>query len=199
MLDDVKIPYIKCTSEMWKYIKPYLENWDYKSRVTPDWINYPLLVINECGVLGVCNNYDYNTYIEDDYNRELINNVEEFLERAATLKGFIYKRKDIMKIHGIEIKPGMGIYVNSINAENLYIVIPTKKGLGVIAYGLYSYWELIDPFLKENYNKIVRICDIPNSLIEGDILWEKPIEIILTMDEIAEKFGYNVEQIKIMK
>lgn len=33
----------------------------------------------------------------------------------------------------------------------------------------------------------------------GTILWKKPKEIILTIDEIAEKFGYNVEQIQIKK
>ena len=191
MLDDVKIPYIKCTSEMWKYIKPYLENWDYKSRVTPDWINYPLLVINECGVLGVCNNYDYNTYIEDDYNRELINNVEEFLERAAILKGFTYKRKDIMKINGIEIKPGMVITTE----DNIdYIAFPTIEG---IAFADISYggWQSNIP------RNIVRISDLTEggNISNGSILWEKPKEVILTMDEIAKKFGYPVEQIKIKK
>lgn len=191
-----KIPCIECSISTWAYIKPYLKEWGYQ-----EYYYFRTMSIENSVLFIDWNNAGYNFGPIDNVTtrRELITNVEEFLDRTAKLKGFTYKRKDVMKINGIEIKPGMGIYVNGINAENLYIVIPTKKGLGVIAYGLYSYWELIDPFLKENYNKIVRICDIPNSLIEGDVLWEKPIEIVLTMDEIAEKFGYPVEQIKIVK
>lgn len=186
-----KIPCIKCTSEMWKYIKPYLKNWEYKLRVTSNWINYPLLIINECGILGVCNNYDSNTYFEDAYNRELITDVEEFLERAAALKGFTYKRKDVMKINGIEIKPGMVITTE----DNIdYIAFPTREGIA-FANNTYGGWTSRVP---EN---IVRINDltIGEYIDAGATLWEKPKEVVITMDEIAKKFGYPVEQIKIRK
>lgn len=192
-----KIPCIKCTPEIWEYIKPHLVEWGYEIRTTSDWGTYPLLCINDCGDMGMCNNYWLIS--RKDYNRELVTNVEEFLERAAKLKGYTYKRKDIMKINGVTIKPGMGIFVDDRLAKNLYVVIPTKKGLGVIAYGKVFTWEHLDSWLEEYSTRIVAICDIPNSAIEGDILWENPKEIVITMDEIAKKFGYPVENIKIKK
>lgn len=135
------------------------------------------------------------------HNRELVDNVEEFLERAAELKGFTYKRKGIMEINGIEIKPGMGICVDSkYDNSKFYTVIPTKLGLAVINYGQSCYWLHLDSFLSLYKNRIVAICDLATqSSIRGDFLWVVPEEIILTMDDIAKKFGYPVERIKISK
>ena len=192
-----KIPCIKCTSEMWEYIKPYLKEWGYELRATCSWDVYPLLVLNECGTLGRCNNYQL--FSKDDYNRELVTDVEEFLKRAAKLKGYEYAKKNVIKINGIEIKPGMGIYIDDRLAKNLYIVIPTKNGLGVIAYGETYSWEFFDRFLEKYADRIVAICDMPNNLIEGDILWEKSQEVVLTMQDIAEKFNCPVESIRIKK
>lgn len=189
-----KIPCIKCTPELWKYIQPYLERWGYKPYITFGNLEaYPLLVINITGNLGLYNNLSSSCV--DSYNRELVTDVEEFLERAAELMNFTYKRKDIMEINGIEIKPGMSIFLENESADNLYIVFPVEKTLGVISYGKKLWWEYIDTFVNLYSNKIVRI----DSSILGTVLWEKPKEIILTMDEIAEKFGYNVEQIQIKK
>lgn len=104
-----------------------------------------------------------------------------------------------MKINGIEIKPGMGIFIYDRLAKNLHVVIPTKRGLGVIAYGASFTWYTLDDFLERYSGRIVAICDIPNSVIEGNTLWEKPQEVVLTMQDIAEKFNCPVESIRIKK
>lgn len=192
-----KIPCIKCTPEIWEYIKPYLKEWGYELREPFGLDFYPLVVINECGTLGRCNNYQL--FSKNEYNRELVTDVEEFLERAAHLKGRKYIKKNVVKINGIEIKPGMGIFVDSRLAKNLYIVIPTKRGLGVVAYGLLFTWETLDNFLEVYSSRIVAICDIPNSSIEGITLWKKSQEIVITMQDIAEKFNCSVESIRIKK
>ena len=192
-----KIPCIKCTPEIWEYIKPYLKEWGYELREPFGLDFYPLVVINECGTLGRCNNYQL--FSKDEYNRELVTDVEEFLERATHLKGRKYIKKNVVKINGIEIKPGMGIFIYDRLAENLHVVIPTKRGLGVVAYGLSFTWETLDNFLERYSSSIVAICDIPNNFIEGDILWEKPQEIVITMQDIAEKFNCPVESIRIKK
>lgn len=145
----------------------------------------------------MCNNYWLIN--RKDYNRELITDVEEFLERAAHLKGRKYVKKNGVKINGIEIKSGMGIFIYDRLAENLHVVIPTKRGLGLIAYGAPFTWYTLDDFLERYSSSIVAICDIPNNFIEGDILWEKPQEIVITMQDIAEKFNCPVESIRIKK
>ena len=194
-----KIPCIECTSELWKYIIPYLGEWGYNIQWT---IPYQLnsnsyLVINRHGKFGDCGNYEVPS--EETYNRESITNVEEFLERAAKLKGFVYERKDIMRINGIEIKPGM---ILTTSTEVIYIVFPSKNGLAGVNYHEehtgYNCWYSLQQII--NNNEIVIIRDAPkNQIYDGNILWEKSKEVVLTMDEIAKKFGYPVERIKITK
>lgn len=60
------------------------------------------------------------------------------------------------------------------------------------------YSTLYNPYSK-SFISIVDICDVPNNLIEGNILWEKPQEVVLTMQDIADKFGISVEQLRIKK
>ena len=185
-----KIPCIECTNELWKYIKPYLEGWGYSIRIESNFNRYPYLVINATGILGECRAYE--TPSVGDYNRILLTDVEEFLEKSAMLKGFNYKRKDIMKINGIEIKPGMIITCKN-GAD--YIAFPTKKGLAFASIFV-GEWTTTIP------EDIIAIRDLVEDgcLTSGKILWKKPKEkIVLTMDEIAEKFGYDVEQIQIKK
>lgn len=105
------------------------------------------------------------------------------------------------EINGIKIKPGMGICVDSKYDNNkFYTVIPTKLGLAVVNYGQSCYWLHLDSFLSQYKNRIVAICDLATqSSIRGDFLWVAPEEIVLTMDDIAKKFEYPVERIKIVK
>lgn len=197
-----KTPCIKCTPEIWEYIEPFLINWRYVKcyDFSYDWETYPILVIDYCGVFGRYSNISNISNI-DGYDRELITDINIFLDKAAKLKGFTYKRK-IMEINGVEIKPGMIIEtVDSIrNSKSFWIVFPTKKGLAITRWG-YSSWEYINEFVKYHSKDIENIYDCVNgeSLTSGDVLWGKSKEIVITMDEIAEKFGYPIEQIRIMK
>lgn len=88
-----KIPCILCNSELWEYISPNLIKWGYKHYLglDPKWDLFPILIINWCGNIGDLINDDYASI--NKHNRKLLTNVEEFLEKAAELKGFIYKRK----------------------------------------------------------------------------------------------------------
>lgn len=199
-----KIPCIKCTPELWEYIKPYLEEWNYYTFHVAewDWLSYPILILNNSGHLGICNNW--NGAALSVHNRELVTNVEEFLERAAKLKGFTYKRKD-MEFHGIEIKAGMIIVTDEPNVDNVhYIVFPRANELGVVKYGITAcgVWFNLEEFINIYYNDIKRIYDKSKDkyALFGDTIWEKGSkEVVLTMDEIAKKFDIPVEQIKIKK
>lgn len=186
----MNIPCIKCNSEIYNYVRPYLLSWGYAFRITEhNWSRSPLLVINEGGYLGTCYNYKFDHCI--NFDRELVTDVEEFLEKAAELKGFTYKRKDIMKINGIEIKPGMVITTKD---EGTYIAFPTNEGIA-FTNNTYGGWQRSAP------RDIIEIRDLSEgvTLNDGVVLWEQPKEIVISMDEIAEKFGYSVENIKIVK
>lgn len=102
-----------------------------------------------------------------------------------------------MKINGIEIEPGMVIETQS---KGIWVVFPTERGLSVIKYQENS-WYLLESFVKYFKNDIEAIYGLSNgdSLTGGIKLWQKPKEIVLTMDQIAEKFGVPVEQLRIKK
>lgn len=189
-----KIPCIKCTPKIWEYIKPYLKEWGYELRVTSGWNAYPLLVINECNILGRCNNY--SLCAKNEYNRELITDTEEFLERAAKLKGCEYIKENSTKINGIEIKPGM--YLRGRNANNTRVIIVALPFKDKIVFAPIGSWsDKYDYYIKD----LEEIRDVSNgcSILNGKPLWEKSREVVITMDEIAEKFGCPVNVIKIKK
>lgn len=200
----MKIPCIECDVVMWRYIKGYLKQWGYN--ISPNILLgcfdvYPLLVINYNDKLyNVCN---VHINYKNLYNRELVNNVDEFLSKAAELKGFKYNKYDnnnYMDFLGIKLKPGMGIYIENINFNGLYIIIPVKNGLGLIPYGLRNKWmALDDDFLNIYKDKIVAICGLPEKgiTIGQNIIWKKPEKVVITLEDIAKKFGYDPDQIEI--
>ena len=202
-----KIPCIICNSQLQGYIKPYLKEWEYIIYEITNLENFPLLIINYTNYLGAVINTSLS--YQEYNNRELVTNVEEFLERAAKLKGFTYKRKDIMEINGIEIKPEMVINLKypEVNGLISYIVFSLKHRLAVVQYGTNDhyrggYWiDNVNDFYNKHKDYIEEIRDVTdNALLDGGtILWKKPKEIILTIDEIANKFGIPVEQLKIKK
>lgn len=167
-----KIPCVLCNSELWEYISPNLIKWGYKYYIEsdPKWDLFPILIINWCGNIGNLNNDNYASI--KNHNRKLLTNIEEFLEKAAELKGFIYKRKDTMKINGIEIKPGMVIETKY--NEN-WVVFPTKEGLAVVNYHA-KQWDNFNSFIEFFKNDIETIYDLSdgNFLTGGIKLWEKP-------------------------
>lgn len=193
-----RIPCIKCTPALWKYIKPYLEEWGYKIYTPTSWLHFPLLVINDRGRFGSCDNYQLSHL--DYFNRELVTDVEEFLERAAKLKGFTYKRKDIMKINGVEIKPGMVLIgKDANNRDNILVAFPLQKGIGFATVRSDATSWTTD--YTTRIKRLIEIRDLApdDNIVKGNLLWDESREVVLTMDEIAKKFGYSVEQIKIKK
>lgn len=128
--------------------------------------------------------------------RYLINDETEFLKEAERLMN---KNSNIMKINGIEIKPGMVIIgTDCHNRNQIEVAFPIKDGVGFISYTEQGCW---------NYNKLCNIKDIVeirdisknHILTDGEILWSKHDYVEVTMDEIAKKFNVNVEQLKIKK
>lgn len=184
-----KIPCIKYNPNTWDYIVKQLESFGYKRYWISSWENCPYIILNLGGQLGEYSNVVSNCTL--DYNREIVNSTEEFLERAAKLMNKTYKRKDIMEINGIEIKPGMVITTeDDIN----YIAFPTAKGIAFVN-NHDGGWSSTIP------EDIIAINDIAENtyLDSGKLLWERPEEIVLTMDEIAKKFGCSIKQLRIKK
>lgn len=156
MINMEKIPCIKYNSQDWDYIESNLIKFGYEISQLTSWEVSPYIVFNLGNNLGRVSNIDKIAVLKDSYNREIVYNVEKFLERAAHLKGRNYVKRNVMKIHDIEIKPG--IYVDERIAENLYVVIPTKRGLGVVAYGAPFTWDILDNFLEMYSGRVVAIC-----------------------------------------
>lgn len=201
-----KIPCIKCNSRLWKYVEPRLKRWGYNTtfRVLNTWDDYPILIINAGGTLGDCENGPENYLCYN--NRYLVDDVEDFLEIAAKLKGFNYTRKTMKtyKIHGIEIKPGMIIETKIQSIESFdrwytWVVFPIKNNLAVISIGA-GTWYGLEKFIENYSDKISIIRDISEDYIleSGQILWEKPKRIVLSKAQIADKFGIDVNLIDII-
>lgn len=111
-----------------------------------------------------------------------------------------------MKINGIKIKPGMVLIVDEGARKISYVIFPCLDGsLGVISLQKHT-WDSLSSFIKTYHSKIVAIHDMLDSsecgcLLDGDILWEKPKEIVITIEqairEVAKKYGVKPNQIRI--
>lgn len=88
-----KTPCIKCNSQLWEYIRPYLEGWGYGFGCIGEFKKYQLLIINYKGCEFCTNVHESEQF---DYNRELVNNVEEFLERAAKIERLHFTKEKIL-------------------------------------------------------------------------------------------------------
>lgn len=187
----MKTPRIKYDPEKWEYIKTNLEELGYRILCLSKWEFCPYIVLDFIGNTGNCSNL---SELESS-NRYEVTDIEEFLERAAILMGKQYKRKGMVKINGIEIKPGMIITTTN---NYFWVAFPTEKGLAVISYETNS-WYLIDNFINNYKEKIISIRDLSKgrSLSEGDILWEKPKKVVITKKEVADKFGVSIENLTI--
>lgn len=187
----METPRIKYDPEKWKYIKTNLEELGYRLLCLSGWKFCPYIVLDFTGSVGKCSNLSER----ESSNRYEVTNVEEFLEIAAILMGKQYKRKDMVKIHDIKIKPGMVITTTN---NYFWVVFPTEKGLAVISYETNS-WYLIDNFINHYKEKIISIRDLSKGtrLSEGNILWKKPKEVVLTMQEIADKFDIPLKNLRI--
>lgn len=81
------IPYIECNDRLWAYIKPHLIKWMYNINDIDKWENFPYLIINRNNILGEVTNVDHSG---ESYTRTLVEDVDEFLTKAAELMGFTY-------------------------------------------------------------------------------------------------------------
>lgn len=100
-----------------------------------------------------------------------------------------------MKLKGIEIEPGMVIETT----DDFYIAFPTKITDYPMAFiMIYGGDWTVDIYEDD----IVRIMDLTTELSigSGKVLWDKNLQSKeLSMEEIAEKFGIPVEQLRIKK
>lgn len=101
-----------------------------------------------------------------------------------------------MRIHGIEIKPGMVLYGSR---KGIYItLVAIPYGANTIAFanltegGWSLYYETTIDNLKE-----IRNHPRNGRVMGGEILWKKPEEVVISLKEIAEIFGIP-ENVKII-
>lgn len=83
-----KIPCIRCNRRIWRYIEPYLREWNYKIEDIYNWSVFSLLIINRNNILGEVTNI--KGFPEEEECRVLVKDIDEFLTKAAELMGFTY-------------------------------------------------------------------------------------------------------------
>lgn len=207
-----KIPCIKCNAELFSYIKPYLDKWGYKNVAIDDnvWEGCPLLIINLDGNVGRCANAVLG--FKGAYNRELVNDVEEFLYRAAMLKGFNYKKEDNMFTKK-DLKTGMVVKTRN---NTMFLVVDDKL-IATAGFGLLIEYnddltviDQPDSNIQSGFD-IMEVYDEVNcwgwgfaralSFVEkkdwGKLIWKRKEIKEVTMQEIANKFGIPVENLRI--
>lgn len=120
------------------------------------------------------------------------------------LKGFTYKRKDIMEKEFDVNKLEVGMIVEYKSGERSLVLSDSKGNLFLsgVNYFKPSIFKFIDEYEIYKVYKIKNKTYLNNLLnynSDLELIWEKPIEVELTMQEIADKFGIPVEQLKIKK
>lgn len=93
-----------------------------------------------------------------------------------------------MIIHGIEIKPGMILYGSRKGTYITLVAIPYGTDSVAFANLTEGGWNL---YYETSIDNLEEIRNHPKNgnLTGGDILWEKPKEIILTIEDIRKKFN----------
>lgn len=201
----MKIPAIKCDSDLWMKLKPYLIEYGYDVQfVGTNWDVFPILVIDLDGVVGTCMNVSYAMYNRSvatyNYNRETVNNMDTFLKRAAALKDKLYHK--ILKNGNFkksDLKTGMIVHIGN----TVYLVMDNH----LIAQN--CYFNLVDydddlKNIKDNNLNITKVSTHPdwsngfnNGLLSGYILWERPNVKTVTKQEIADMLGVDINELNI--
>lgn len=199
-----KIPCIECDDKLFKYIEPFLKKWGYDFYHTIfDWNTLPILVLNYVGDLGDCTNVEKE--VINHYNRELVTDVEEFLERAAELKGFIYKKKQKdMKLS--DLKSGMVVRTREkgsflvlfVNDEIIFSSIDywisSSNYNEDLTHSSFSELTIIEVLVPESKTTIPKLLDLDYPFLKS--IWKREEALEVTMEEIAKKFGVNEIKIK---
>lgn len=103
-----------------------------------------------------------------------------------------------------DLKPGMVVEYAS-GGKRLVVIINNK--LYLIGENMYATLESFDDDLNCSINSLnivkiyqpVTASNFSSLLKCTNCIWERITEVTVTMEEIAEKFGINVEQLKIKK
>lgn len=92
-----------------------------------------------------------------------------------------------MRINGIEIKPGMVLYGSKKGIYITLVAIPYGENTFAFANLTEGGWSL---YYETTIDNLEEIRDHPKngSVIGGEILWKKPEEFILTIEDIRTKF-----------
>lgn len=200
---DSKIPAMYCLPKTWGKIRPYLEMWGYDTRfVGENWFDFPLLVINMDGRLGLCSNIGEEH--KNKYNRKLIEDMDTFLNIAAALKNKIYKEIYLRKtLKKSELTPGMVVQLGDLDkptfciVSDKYLISPTN------CFSLDEYNEDLTHKKHEELDiMIVRSHSdwskgFNEGLVNGYILWERPKIKTITKKEIADMLGVNINELNI--
>jgi DNA-binding beta-propeller fold protein YncE len=95
-----------------------------------------------------------------------------------------------------DIKPG-DILVNQ-DGNKYYVVLNSDGKLYIMSTTIFVVGTALNNMLSEDLSTtkaFSTIIEIRNNY--GETLWQKPVE--LTLQEIADKFGIPVEQLRIKK
>lgn len=205
------IPCIKCNAELFSYIKPSLYRWGYKNVCVTDdvWKGCPLLIINLDGNIGRCANVSLN--FKDAHNRELVDDVEEFLYRAAQLKGFNYKKKNNMFTKK-DLKTGMVVKTRN----NTMLLVVDDKLISVSGFlrlteynddliitdepdsNIQSGFDIMEVYEVNSWGLgFSRVLSYVEEKTFGKLIWKRKEIKEVTMQEIADKLGIPVENLRI--
>lgn len=103
-----------------------------------------------------------------------------------------------------DLKPGMVVEYKSGERR---LVVKINSELSLISNGMFAELNTFNNNLTCDCNPNINIVAVyktkPSSLATmlhtTDLIWKRPEEVTLTMQEIADKFGVPVEQLKIVK
>jgi hypothetical protein len=103
-----------------------------------------------------------------------------------------------------DLKPGMVVEYKSGERR---LVVEINGELSLISNGMFAELNTFNNDLTHDRNSYINIVAVyktkPSSLATmlhtTDLIWKRPEEVTLTMQEIADKFGIPVEQLKIVK
>ena len=129
MKEQIKYPVYKTTKEEFEdKIKPLLDYYGYsRGRIANNFTEYGNIVLNANGEFGVYINVrDISKLC---YNREEVFSLNDFLQRAAQLKGYEYMDKDIentQKITGASWEEGDKLN-GGISADSISVFNDEKK------------------------------------------------------------------------
>lgn len=201
----MKIPCIEISKEDWKYMKPILERFGYKTGRIGEVSRRPILVLNVDGNFGDCEVLFSSVYTItlNKYNRYLVNDKKVFLEKAKELMGKFCERKEFTLK---DIKPGMVVeYKNGSRAlalesnNELYFTsndgwmkrssydeqtLSLKEKTAIT----YDDFDIVAVYKPKTFNTIKVIFNDDNLIV----IWKKPKTIRQISKKAIEK-AFNIK------